>query len=72
MRPPFDIEFVLKGIVGTASPVLGVITSFQEQIEWHLRIASLVVGLAVGILSLIAMIRKLRRKPEDVDTKPGA
>jgi hypothetical protein len=36
MRPPFDIEFVLKGIVGTASPVLGVVTSFQEQIEWHL------------------------------------
>ena len=38
------------------------VTSFQEQIEWHLRIASLVVGLAVGVLSLIAMIRKLRRR----------
>ena len=62
MKPPIDIEFVLKGIVGTASPALGVITSFQEQIEWHLRIASLVVGLAVGVLSLIAMIRKLRHK----------
>ena len=62
MRAPFDTEFVLKGIVGTVSPVLGVVTSFQEQIEWHLRIASLVVGLAVGILSLVAMVRKLRRK----------
>ena len=62
MRTPIDIEFVFKGIVGTASPVLGVITSFQEQIEWHLRIASLVVGLAVGVLSLIAMIRKIRRR----------
>ncbi len=62
MRTPFDIEFLFRGIVGTASPVLGVITSFQEQIEWHLRIASLVVGLAVGIMSLVAMIRKLRRK----------
>ena len=46
MPPPIDIEFVLKGIVGTASPVLGVITSFQEQIEWHLRILSLLIGLA--------------------------
>jgi hypothetical protein len=62
MRTPFDIEFALKGIVGTASPVLGIITSFQEQIEWHLRIASLLVGLAVGVLSLIAMVRKLRKR----------
>ena len=71
MRPPIDIEFALKGIVGTASPVLGVITSFQEQIEWHLRIASLLVGLLVGVLSLIAMIRKLRRKPDTLTRSPG-
>lgn len=62
MRPPFDIEFALKAVVGTASPTLGVITSFQEQIEWHLRIASLLVGLAVGALSLVAIWRKLKRK----------
>jgi hypothetical protein len=62
MRTPIDIEYVSKAIVGIASPVVGVITSFQEQIEWHLRIASLVVGLAVGILSLVAMARKMRRK----------
>lgn len=62
MRQPTDFEFALKGIVGTASPVLGVITSFQEQLEWHLRIASLVVGLAVGVLSLVALVRKLRRR----------
>jgi len=62
MRQPFDIHHVCKAIVGTASPVLGVITSYQEQIEWRLRIVSLLVGLAVGILSLVSMVRKLRRK----------
>lgn len=62
MRAPIDIEFVFKSIIGTASPVIGVITSFQEQVEWHLRIASLIVGLAVGVLSLIGLWRKLRRK----------
>jgi hypothetical protein len=60
MRPPLDIEFALKAVVGTASPVLGVVTSFQEQIEWHLRIASLSVGLLVGLLPVIGPWRRLR------------
>jgi hypothetical protein len=42
--------------------VLGVITSLQEQIEWTLRVSSLVVGLLVGLMSLVGMIRKMRRK----------
>jgi hypothetical protein len=62
MRQPIDVDYVSKAIVGIASPVVGVITSFQEQIEWHLRVASLLVGLAVGVMSLVAMARKLRRK----------
>jgi len=64
MRQPIDIDidYVFKAIVGTASPLLGVITSYQEQIEWHLRLASLLIGLVVGILSLVSMVRKLRRK----------
>ena len=62
MRPPVDIRFVLEAVAGTTSPVLGVITSFQEQIEWHLRIASLSVGLLVGVLSAASLWRKLRRR----------
>lgn len=61
-HPIIDFDYVSKAIVGIASPVVGVITSFQEQVEWHLRIASLLVGLAVGIMSLVEMARKLRRK----------
>jgi heme A synthase len=33
----------------------------QEQIEWGLRVASLVVGLLVGLLSIVSIVRKLRR-----------
>lgn len=62
MRLPIDIDYTCKAIVGIASPVLGVITSFQEQIEWHLRIASLVVGLAVGVMSLVSMARKILKR----------
>lgn len=62
MRHPIDIDYTFKAIVGIASPVLGVITSLQEQIEWTLRIASLLVGLAVGVMSLVAMVRKMQGK----------
>jgi hypothetical protein len=62
MRQPIDIDYVSKAIVGMASPLLGLVTSYQEQIEWHLRVASLLVGLAVGIMSLVGMVRKMRRR----------
>jgi hypothetical protein len=62
MRHPIDLDYVSKAIVGIASPVVGVITSFQEQIEWHLRVASLGVGLAVGVMSIISMFKKMRRR----------
>jgi hypothetical protein len=57
-----DSDSILTATVGIASPVLGVITSFQEQIEWTLRVASLIVGLMVGAMSLIAMLKKIRGK----------
>jgi len=62
MRQPIDIDYVSKAFLGTTSPILGIVTSYQEQIEWHLRVGSLLVGLAVGILSLVGMVRKMRRK----------
>jgi len=63
MRHPIDIDDVLKAIVGITSPVLGVITSLQEQVEWTLRVSSLVAGLLGGLMSLVGVIRKMRGKP---------
>jgi hypothetical protein len=62
MRQPIDIDYVCKAIVGIASPLVGVVTSLQEQIEWTLRVSSLVVGLAVGVMSLVSMAKKLGKK----------
>ena len=62
MNQPIDIDYVSKALVGMASPLLGLVTSYQEQIEWHLRAASLLVGLAIGIMSLVSMVRKMRRR----------
>ena len=60
MRQPIDIDYVMKAFVGIASPMVGVITSYQEQLEWHLRVASLGVGLLVGVMSLVSMVKKMR------------
>ena len=46
----------LTGIVATS---LGLITSFQQELEFHLRIASLIIGIAVGLFSLYRIIKKL-------------
>lgn len=62
MRTPIDIDYFFKAVVGITTPILGVITSLQEQIEWGLRVASLVVGLLVGVMSLVSMWKKMRRK----------
>ena len=50
---------VFHSVVGTFAPILGVITSLQEQIEYGLRVSGLVVGLIVGLLSLWQILRKL-------------
>ncbi len=62
MQEHSAIAILVRGTVGTASPLIGVITSLQEQVEWHLRVASLLVGLAVGVLSLAALVRKRRKR----------
>ena len=49
---------ILHGVAGTVAPALGVITSFQEQLEWGLRMTSLTIGIVVGLLSLFRLIRK--------------
>jgi hypothetical protein len=48
----------LHGIVGSVAPVLGLVTSLQEQMEWGLRITSLVIGVVVGLLSLRKLLKK--------------
>ncbi len=62
MRHHIDFEYIFKAIVGIASPVIGVITSLQQQIEWTLRVASLLVGLIVGVMSIVGMVKKMRGK----------
>lgn len=48
----------VNAVVGVSASIIAVITSFQQEIEWWVRIATSFVGLMIAILSLILMIRK--------------
>lgn len=53
------MDRVFNSFVGATAPAIGLITSLQADLEWSLRIASLVIGILVGVVSLIRLIRKL-------------
>jgi hypothetical protein len=48
----------LHGIVGSVAPVLGIVTSLQEQIEWGMRVTSLGIGIIVGLISAYQLLKK--------------
>ncbi len=52
------LERALDAVVGIAAPALGVITSLQEQVEYALRVCSLLVGIAVGAVALYRSLKK--------------
>jgi hypothetical protein len=56
--PGSTLDRAVDSIVGVAAPLLGVITSLQEQVEYALRITSLLVGIAVGGIALYRALRK--------------
>ena len=47
-----------KGLAGTVVPFLAVLTSFQQELDYWLRIASLCIGIAVGLASFISIVTK--------------
>jgi|TARA_R100000664_G_C2740625_1_gene129177 hypothetical protein len=49
---------IFDSLIGMAAPVIGLITSMQEQFEYWLRVGSLIVGIAVGLASLYRILKK--------------
>lgn len=54
-----DSHRTLESVIGITAPVIGFITSVQEQVEYSLRITSLVIGILIGVISLYRLVRKL-------------
>jgi hypothetical protein len=51
-----DSHLFPEKVIGITAPMLGLITSFQQEVEFGLRVASLSVGLAVGLISLFRIL----------------
>lgn len=45
------------GLFGVVGSTFGVLSTFQEQLDWGVRITGGCLGLAVGIISLYRLIK---------------
>lgn len=61
MKPTFShLHDALLGFVGTLATILGTVASWQEHLEWGLRITSLIVGIAVGAATIWSLTRRTK------------
>jgi len=48
---------LLNGFIGMVASALGVISTFQEQLEYAVRMSGAVVGLIIGLITLWNLIK---------------
>jgi hypothetical protein len=49
---------LVNGAIGTIGSLLGVISTFQEQLEFSVRITGGLIGIAIGLVTLYNFARK--------------
>jgi hypothetical protein len=55
---------VERGALGTFASIGSAAVSLVSQLEVYLRVAGLLVGLAVGVVTLISVLHDLRKKQQ--------
>lgn len=53
---------ILKGSVGMLASIVSVLTSFQEAVEYYMRLGALAAGMVVSILTAISIVRGWKKK----------
>ena len=56
------ISTVSNGIIGVLSSGFAVLTSFQEHLEWGMRIVSLFLGIIVAGITIYNLLKKKKPK----------
>lgn len=54
-----------KGVIGSVTSIGSSVISMLPQLETTLRVAGLMVGLAVGVVTLISVLHDLRKKQKE-------
>jgi hypothetical protein len=55
---------VERGALGTFASIGSAAVSLVSQLEVYLRVAGLIIGLAVGIVTLISVLHDLKKKKQ--------
>jgi hypothetical protein len=58
------LSTVERGALGTFASIGSAAVSLVSQLEVYLRVAGLIVGLAVGVVTLISVLHDLRKKQQ--------
>jgi len=54
---------LVNGIAGMVGSFMAVLTTFQEQLEWWIRITGGLLGLLIGAITLFNLICRFFKKP---------
>ena len=54
-----------KGVIGTATSIGSSLMSMLPHLETTLRVTGLVIGIAVGIVTLLSVLHDLRKKQKE-------
>lgn len=52
---------LIDTLLGTITPTVAVAASFQEQLEYWLRVTSLILGILVALVSLYRLLFKYKK-----------
>ena len=49
---------LINGIAGTCASAIAVLTTFQEQLEWWIRVSGGILGIAIACITLCKLLNQ--------------
>ena len=61
-----DTATTEKGVIGTATSIGSSVLSMLPHLETTLRVAGLLIGIAVGVATLISVVHDIKKKRKEL------